>query len=187
MAEEALKGLKILDLTQGIAGPTCTRILAGFGADVVKIEKPREGDPARLIGPFLNDEPGTERSGLFLYLNNNKKSITLNLKSKTGRELFKDMVKDADAVIESYKPGTMSHMGLSYKVLEKINPHLVVTSISSFGQTGPYKDYKLTHLIAWGMSGGRFAHCDPPGNRPVLGGGWLTHYLAGIFSKNTIG
>lgn len=181
MTEQALAGMKVLDLSHGIAGPYCTRMLAGFGADVIKIERPGEGDPARRMGPFLNDEPGPERSGLFLYLNSNKRSITLHLKSSAGAKIFKDLVKDADVVVESFRPGAMECLGLDYQVLEKINPGLVMTSISNFGQTGPYRNYKSSHLIAWGMSGGRYAYCDPPGSRPVQGGGWLTHYISGLF------
>ncbi len=181
MAEQALAGIKVLDLSHHIAGPYCTRILAGFGADVIKIEKPGEGDPARNMEPFLNDEPGPERSGLFLYLNSNKKSITLNLRSNTGLKIFKELAKDADLVVESFSPGVMDRFGLGYPVLKEINPGLVMTSISNFGQTGPYRDYKSSHLIAWGTSGGRYGYCEPAGNRPVQGGGWLTHYITGVF------
>ena len=179
MTEQALNGIKVLDLTHYIAGPYSTRVLAGFGADVIKIERPGEGDPARRTPPFLNDEPGPERSGLFLYLNSNKKSITLNLKSDTGVRIFKEMVKNADLVIENFRPGVMDRLGLGYQVLEKINPGLVMTSISNFGQTGPYRDYKSAHLIAWMMSGMRYNN-GAPGEIPVQIGGWLSHYLAGI-------
>lgn len=180
MAEQALAGLKVLDLTHYIAGPYCTRLLAGFGADIIKIEKPSEGDIARRMGPFLNDEPGPERSGLFLYLNSNKKGITLNLKSRTGVKIFKELVKDADIVVENFSPGVMDRLGLGYQTLKEINPGLVMTSISNFGQTGPYRDYKSAHLIAWGMSGARYTD-GKPGKRPVQAGGWLTHYVAGLF------
>jgi crotonobetainyl-CoA:carnitine CoA-transferase CaiB-like acyl-CoA transferase len=180
--KQALQGIKILDLTRFIAGPYCTRILAGFGAEVIKIEKPGAGDPARSIGPFLNDEPGLERSGLFLYLNSNKKSITLNLKSATGVKLFAELVKEADVVLEDFHPGKIDELGLSYNSLQKINPRLVMTSISSFGQSGPYRDYKMNHLIAWGMSGARY-NDGAPGVRPVQIGGWLTHYITGLFAS----
>ncbi|MDD5289236.1 MAG: CoA transferase [Dehalococcoidales bacterium] len=102
MTEQALTGVKVIDLTHYIAGPYCTRLLTGFGADVIKIEKPNAGDPSRSIGPFLHDEPGIERSGLFLYLNINKKGITLNLKSNAGIKILKELVKDADVLIESF-------------------------------------------------------------------------------------
>ncbi len=179
MTDQALVDIRVLDLTHYIAGPYCTRILAGFGADVIKIERPGEGDPARRIGPFLNDEPGQERSGPFLYLNSNKKGITLNLKSDTGVQIFKELVKDADVVVENFSPGVMDRLGLDYQTLEKVNPRLVMTSISNFGQTGPYRDYKSSHLIGWMMSGMRYNN-GAPGETPVQIGGWLSHYLAGI-------
>lgn len=182
MEKQALDGIKILDLTRFIAGPYCTRILAGFGAEVIKIEKPGAGDPARSVGPFLNDEPGLERSGLFLYLNSNKKSVTLNLKSATGVKLFKELVQVADIVLEDFRPGKMDEFRLGYDSLQKINPRLVMTSISSFGQTGPYRDYRMNHLIAWGMSGARY-NDGAPGVRPVQIGGWLTHYITGLFAS----
>ncbi len=181
MKEQALAGIKVLDLTHYVAGPYCTRILAGFGADVMKIEKPGEGDPARRMGPFLDDEPGRERSGLFLYLNSNKRGVTLNLKSNTGVKIFRELVRDADIVVENFRPGVMQRLGLDYQTLKEINPGLVMTSISNFGQTGPYRDYKSAHLIAWGMSGARYTD-GAPGVRPVQIGGWLTHYIAGLFA-----
>ena len=179
MTDQALAKVKVLDLSHYMAGPYCTRMLAGFGADVIKIEKPGKGDETRSMGPFLKDEPGPERSGLFLYLNNNKKGITLNLKSKMGVKIFKALVRDADVLVESFRPGVMEDLGLGYRTLEKINPGLVMTSVSNFGQTGPYRDYKSSHLIAWSMSGGRYIDGEQ-GQRPVQGGGWLTHYFGGL-------
>ena len=178
--EQALEGVRVLDLSQDVAGPYCTRILAGYGAEVIKVEKPGGGDRARSIGPFLDDEPGPERSGLFLYLNSNKKGITLDLESKTGAKIFKEMVKDADVVVESFRPGVMDSLGLGYAALEQINPKLVMTSITDFGQTGPYRDYKSSHLVAWGMSGGRYSN-GQPGVPPWQGPNWLSDYLTGCY------
>jgi crotonobetainyl-CoA:carnitine CoA-transferase CaiB-like acyl-CoA transferase len=177
----ALSNVRILDLSRFIAGPYCTRILAGSGAEVVKIEKPGSGDQARHIPPFLDDIPGLERSGLFLYLNTNKKSITLNLKSETGAGILKELVKDADVVVENFRPGKIDELGLGFSVLNEINPRLVMTSMSNFGQTGFYRDYKMNHLTAWGMSGARY-NDGAPGVRPVQIGGWLTHYITGLFA-----
>ncbi len=179
MTDQALSGVKVLDLTHYVAGPYCTRMLAGFGAEVIKIEKPGQGDAARRMAPFLNDEPDQERSGLFLYLNSNKKGITLDLKSETGVKILKELVKDTDVVIENFRPGVMERFGLDYQTLEQINPRLVMTSISNFGQTGPYRDYKSSHLIAWMMSGMRYSD-GAPGEKPVQTGGWLSHCLAGV-------
>ncbi len=177
--KQALGGVKVLDLTQCVAGPYCTRLLAGFGADVVKVEVPGKGDPARMVGPFLGGQPGPERSGLFLYLNNNKRSITLDLKSEAGRDAFRELIRDADIVFESFRPGVMDRLGLGYESLSSQNPGLVMTSVSNFGQTGPYRDYKLNHLIAWGMAGGHYVE-GVPRTRPVQPGGWITHYIAGL-------
>lgn len=153
MLEQALSGIRVLDLTWYIAGPYCTKLLADYGADVIKIEKPGEGDPARKMGPFLQDDPHPEKSGLFLYLNTNKRGITLNLKSQTGKKILKELVKDVDILVESFSPGVMERLGLSFEELEKVNPKLVVTSISNFGQTGPYRDYKSSDLITFAMGG----------------------------------
>ena len=101
---QALAGVKVLDLTQYITGPFCTKLLAGYGADVVKVEKPGEGDPARKLGPFYRDEVQPEKSGLFLYLNMGKRGITLNLKHPMGAGIFKEMVKKTDIIVESFRP-----------------------------------------------------------------------------------
>ncbi len=153
MLEQALSDVRVLDLTWYIAGPYCTKLLADYGADVIKIEKPGEGDPARKMGPFLQDDPHPEKSGLFLYLNTNKRGITLNLKSPTGKKIFEELVKDTDIIVESFSPGVVERLGLSFKELEKINPKLVMTSISNFGQTGPYRDFKSSDLITFAMGG----------------------------------
>ena len=184
MSPSALAGVKVLDLTHYIAGPYCTRILAGFGADVVKIERPGLGDGARRVGPFLDDEPGPERSGLFLYLNGGKRGVTLNLKSKRGAEIFREMVSEADVVVESFSPGVMERLNLDYASLKKISPKIVLTSISNFGQTGPYRDYKISHAGAWGMSGARYTN-GRIGERPVQLARWMTHYVTGLYG--TIG
>ncbi len=153
MADQALSNVKVVDLTHYIAGPACTKLLADYGADVIKIERPGIGDGARSMGPFYHDEPDPEKSGLFLYLNTNKRSVTLNLKSAQGREILLELVKRADIVVENFKPGVMERLGLSYEDLAKVNPKVVLTSISNFGQTGPYREYKLTELTAFGIGG----------------------------------
>lgn len=151
--EQALSDVKILDLTRYIAGPYCTKLMADLGADVIKVEKPGEGDPARRIGPFPSDEPHPERSALFLHLNTNKKGISLNLRCSTGQKILKELVKDVDILVESFKPGTMARWGLDFETLEKINPRLVMASISNFGQYGPYRDFKLSDGILYAMGG----------------------------------
>jgi len=147
----ALSGIKVLDLTQYIAGPYCTKVLSDYGAEVIKIERPPSGDPARGLAPFKDNQPGLESSGLFLYLNTGKKSISLNLKSVEGRKIFFRLVKEADIVVESYAPDTMESLGLSYDSLKAMNSNVMMTSISNFGRTGPYKKYKLTDIVMYAM------------------------------------
>ena len=149
----ALEGVKVVDLSHHIAGPYCTKLLADYGAEVVKIERPDGGDPARRMSPFFHDDPHPEKSGLFLHLNTNKKSITLNLKTELGKKIIKDLVRDADIVVENFHPRVMPSLGLDYPVLEQINPRLVMTSISNFGHTGPYRDYKMSEIVAYAMGG----------------------------------
>lgn len=165
MAEQALSDVRILDLTWHIAGPYCTKLFADFGVDVIKIERPGEGDPARRMGPLFKDDPHPEKSGLFLYLNTNKRSITLNLKSNKGKKIFKELVKDVDILVENFSPHVMPSLGLDYETLEKINPRLVMTSISNFGQTGPYRDFKASELIIYGIGGAMCStgvgECEP--------------------------
>lgn len=163
---QALSGLKVLDLTHYIAGPFCTKLLADYGADVIKVEKPGAGDMARRMGPFPGDIPDPEKSGLFLYLNTNKKGITLNLKTTSGVDIFKNLVKEADILVENFSPRVMPALGLDYQTLKKINPKLVMTSISNFGQTGPYRDWKGTELTLISLSG-QLNRLGDPDKEPV--------------------
>ncbi len=149
----ALAGIRVLDLTHYIAGPFCSRLLADYGAEVVKIEKPGEGEAARRMGPFVGDQPDPEKSIPFLYLNWNKKGITLNLKTERGRELFRDLIRTADVLVENFAPRVLPGLGLSYTELSQINPALIMTSITNFGQTGPYRDYKAWDLTLYALSG----------------------------------
>jgi crotonobetainyl-CoA:carnitine CoA-transferase CaiB-like acyl-CoA transferase len=132
-----------------------------MGAEVLKVERPDGGDPARRLGPFPDDMPDTEKSGIFLYLNTNRKGITLNLKTETGKRIFKELVKDADVIVENFEPGVMTSLGLDYEILEKINPGLVMTSISNFGQTGPYRDYKAQEINMVALGGLMYMTGDP--------------------------
>ncbi len=172
MSNQALTGIKVLDVGHHIAGPYCTKLFADFGAEVIKVERPDGGDPSRRMGPFPHDEPNQEASGYFLYLNNNKKSITLNLKTDTGVKIFKELVKKTDILVENFSPKVMPKLGLSYSKLKKINPGLIMTSISSFGQTGPYKDYKGTDLVVQSLGGWVWAR-GAAAREPVRGGGRL--------------
>ena len=152
MTERALEGVKVIDLTHHIAGPYCTKLLADHGADVVKIERPG-GDPARRMPPFFHDDTGADKSLLFLYLNTNKRGVTLNLKTIQGRAMLKELVRDADIVVENFSPRVMPGLGLDYQDLKEINPSLVMTSISNFGQTGPYRDYRAADIVEYALGG----------------------------------
>ena len=178
MAEQTLSNVKVVDLTWYIAGPYCTKLFADFGAEVIKIERPPEGDPARKIGPFLGDDPHPEKSLLFSHLNLNKKSVTLDLKSASGRETVKRLVREADILVENFRPGTMEKLGLSYDVLKKISPQLVMTSITNFGQTGPYRDFKASELIFAGIGHDMYS-TGMPGRHPLKLGGNCLQYQAG--------
>ena len=152
MSEGALEGVKVLDLTHHIAGPWCTKLLADHGAEVLKVERP-EGDPARRIGPFFHDEISDEKSLLFLYLNTSKQGVTINLKSQQGLRMLRELVKDAHLLVENFSPRVMPSLGLDYSTLRELNPSLVMVSISNFGQTGPYRDYRATEIVEYALGG----------------------------------
>jgi crotonobetainyl-CoA:carnitine CoA-transferase CaiB-like acyl-CoA transferase len=130
-----LSSLRVLDLTRLLPGPYCTMLLADFGAEVIKIEEPGLGDYARWYEPGWGEE-----SALFTSLNRNKKSVTLNLKLEEGKIIFREMVRRADVVVESFRPGTMERLGLGYDTLKKINPGLIYCAVTGYGQDGPYAD-----------------------------------------------
>jgi len=183
MAQTALDGVKVLEYAQMVSGPYCSKLLADFGAEVIKIEEPGVGDEARRRRPFPKDIPHTEKSGLFLYLNSNKMGITLNLQTATGRAIFKELIKIVDVLIEDNAPATMKEMGLDYESLAKVNPRLTMVSITPFGQTGPYKDYKAYPLNTFHGSSSASILADViPGEieRPVKGGGYLGEYDSGL-------
>jgi crotonobetainyl-CoA:carnitine CoA-transferase CaiB-like acyl-CoA transferase len=165
MVEEAmLSPYRALDLTDD-QGFLCGRILADLGADVIKIEPPG-GHPSRNIGPFFQDIPEPEKSLYWFAYNANKRGITLNLETRDGQEIFKGLVTTADFVIESFPPQYMDEFGLGFQVLSKINPRIVMTSITPFGQDGPRSHYKTSDLIAMATGGVMFLWGNP--DRPPL-------------------
>jgi len=153
MAGKALEGIKVLEYCSMISGPYCTKIMADMGAEVIKIEAPRKGDEARTKPPFPQDTPDPEKSGLFLYLNTNKLGITLAPEKPEGREIFRKLVMDVDVLVEDSAPGEMEALGLGYDDLKKLNPGLIMTSITPFGRSGPYKGYKAYQLNLVHVSG----------------------------------
>jgi len=179
MVDYALSDLIVIDLTHRIAGPFCTQLLAGLGAEVIKIEKPGEGDAAREMGPFPEGDADPDKSALFLYLNTGKKGITLNLKHPAGVKIFKELVEKADVLVENFSPRVMPSLGLSYETLQEINPRLIMTSISNFGQTGPYRDYKSEDIVAAAMGGMLYITGDQD-REPLRQGGFQAQYQGGL-------
>jgi formyl-CoA transferase len=168
----ALNGIKVLDLTRVLAGPYCSAILADLGADVIKIEQPGMGDDARSFNPFVNGE-----SSYYMNLNRNKRGITLNLKK--GKSVFLKMVKNADIVVENFRPGTMKKLGLDYEELKKVNPRIIYAAISGFGQYGPYNQRPGYDLIAQAMSGLMSVTGQEDGD-PTRAGGPICDVMGGI-------
>jgi len=149
--DSLLGGYRALDLTDE-KGMICGRILGDLGVDVIKIERP-SGDPARKIGPFFHNIPDPEKSLFWFAYNANKRGITLNIDSKDGQEIFKRLAENTDFVIESFAPRHMDNLGVGYQALSEINKKLIMTSITPFGQTGPYKDFKGADILGWAMGG----------------------------------
>lgn len=178
MDDTALNSYKVLEVGHYVAAPYCGKLLAGFGAEVIKIEKPGVGDGARRVGPFLKDIPDPETSALYLWLNTNKKSVTLDLKSETGQSIFLQMVKDTDIVLENLKPGSAEKMGITYPVLSKVNPGIIVTSISNFGHSGPYRDYKGAENVLQAIAGLSYVTGEPD-REPLPIGGNQAQYQGG--------
>ena len=162
MTEQKNEGMlslyRVLDLTDE-KGLFCGKLLGDLGADVIKIEKPG-GDPARNIGPFYHDEVDPEKSLFWFAHNTSKRGITLGIEEAEGQETFKKLVKGADIVIESFPPGYLDKLGLGYSALEKVNPALIMVSITPFGQTGPYRDYKAPDIVAWATGGKMYPYGD---------------------------
>jgi len=173
-----LEGIRVVDLTWLTAGPFCTRLLADYWADVIKIEPP-DGDPARRLPPFFKDIPGPERSGLFLFLNTNKRSVVLDLRDGGDRERLLSLIPDADVVVENFSPGTMDRLGLGYDVLRARNPRIVLTSISNFGQDGPYRDWQGIDLTLYAMGGVMYASGERE-HEPLKVAGRQTGFYTGI-------
>ncbi len=145
----ALEGVRVLDLTQIMAGPYCTMMLADMGADVVKVEKPNGGDDTRRMGPpFIEGE-----SAAFLGINRNKRSIVIDLRSDSGRDLAQRMARESDVLVQNFRPGSLDRMGLGYEQVREINPAIVYCTISGFGATGPYAQRGGFDLVTQGMSG----------------------------------
>lgn len=173
---KALENVTVLDLTRVLAGPYTGMVLADFGANVIKIESPGTGDDSRAFGPFVKNE-----STYFMSLNRGKKSITLNLKKPEAQEVFKELVKQADVVLENYRTGTMEKFGLGYEELKKINPKIIYSACTGFGHTGPYAYDPAYDVIVQGM-GGIMSITGQADGEPTRVGASVGDITAGLFS-----
>jgi CoA:oxalate CoA-transferase len=169
-----LDGVKVLDLTRVLAGPYCGMMLADMGAEVIKIEVPNKGDDSRRNAPIVNGE-----SAYFMNLNRNKKGITLNLKSEKGKEIFRELAKQSDIVLENYRPGVMEKLGLGYEDLKKINPPIVYAAVSGFGHYGPYSKRAGYDIIGQAMSG-LMSTTGWPDSPPTRTGTAISDVLGGL-------
>ena len=178
----ALEGIRVLEVGHLVGAAYATKMLADLGADVVKIEAPKTGDAARRRGPFPHGEPHPERSGLFLYLNANKRGVTLDLTRPAGRAAFERLVADADLLVHNVHPTEMAAHGLDYHRLSALNPRLVMTSIAPFGLTGPLAHYRATDLVLWNAGGIATLNGDPthPELPPLKAFGDQAGFQAGL-------
>ena len=177
-----IHGIKVLELAQIMAGPTCGLMLADLGADVVKIEKIPDGDDTRRFSPpEINGE-----AAAFMTMNRNKKGFALDLKTKEGKEVFKRMAKKADVIIENFRKGTLEKLGIGYEKLKKINPKIILCEISGYGRTGPYADQGGFDLVAQGMSGLMSITGESSDKPPMKVGAPITDITAGILGATGV-
>lgn len=173
-----LKGIRVLDPADA-KGLYCTKMLSDLGADVIKIEPPG-GDPSREIGPFFKDKPHKEKSLYWFHFNTNKRSITLNLQTADGRDIFKRLSSKADVIVETFARGVMDEMGMGWKTLSENNPRLILASITPFGQEGPWRDYKASDLVGLAF-GGLLSTCGWPERAPEkIGGSQQAYHMASL-------
>lgn len=170
---QVLSGYRIIDMSRFIAGPYCAMLLGDMGADVIKIERPG-GDEQREMPPAIGD-----LSTYFIVSNRNKRSLTLNFKDPKGKEILRAILKDADVVIENFRPGVMERLGFGYEQLKELNPQIIMTSISGFGQNGPYMHRPAFDSVAQAM-GGLMSMTGE--GRPTLAGTWVGDYSAGLYA-----
>lgn len=186
MPKRALEGLRVVELGEFVAAPYCTKLLSDLGAEVIKIERPGKGDEARFRGPFPDDIPHAERSGLFLYLNTNKLGVTLDVATHTGKKIFRNLIRHADVLVEDRPVGLMRELGLDFQALSGINSRLVVTSITPFGEHGCHSRYKAYYLNTF--HGGGEGYTLPGGlgwllysdRAPIRAGGFVGEYNCGV-------
>ncbi len=159
--------LKVVEVGEMASAPYAGKLLADLGAEVIKIERPGQGDSARRRGPFPNNQPNPEKSGLFLYLNTNKLGVTLDIFQPQGMELLEKLAADADVLIHNVSPPDMDRAGLSFERMRKNNPRLVMTSITPYGLTGPYRDRAAAELTLWSQGGLTYLNGAGPDTREI--------------------
>ncbi len=196
MVEGALAGIRVVELAERVSGPYCAKLFADYGAEVVKLE-PRCGDVARSWGPFPGDRPHPERSGTFFFLNTNKRGVTLDVTQARGRDLLHRLLARADLLIENGEPRRMRELGLDYATLAPAHPDLVMISITPFGQTGPYADWKGHDLNAFHLSGTGSRYCGRPDQAPLEHGTFAADFfgasaaaawgLAAVYGRSRVG
>jgi len=177
--DNLLSDIKVLDLSQGVAGPFCGKLLAGFGAEVIKIEPPGTGDPSRSSEPFLGGSPTHESSALFAYINTSKKSVTLDPAVPEQSQAINRLAQDCDILIESFAPGHLESFGLGYADLSESSPNLIYVSVTPFGQTGPYSQYKGSDIVAQ-AAGALMYTIGLPDKSPLKVGGESGLYTTGV-------
>ena len=178
----SLKGIRVLEMSQIMAGPTCGLLLADLGAEVIKIEKTPAGDDTRnFLPPEINGE-----AAAFMMMNRNKKGIALNLKDKDGIKIFKEMVKNSDVVLENFRKGTLEKLGIGYDIMSEINPKIILCEISGYGRTGPYADKGGFDLVAQGMSGLMSITGESKDRPPMKVGAPITDITAGLLASSGI-
>tara|TARA_B100000315_G_scaffold259883_1_gene317840 strand:+ start:1924 stop:3129 length:1206 start_codon:yes stop_codon:yes gene_type:complete len=162
-----LEDITVLELTNGLSGAFCAKLLADQGANTIKVEPPGWGDPARHEPPFIDGVPHPDRGTLFLAFNTNKRGLTLDIEQAAGRDLFLRLVQRADVLVESHPPGSLEKLGLGYPAMREANPGLILTSITYFGQTGPYGDYQGGDLVAQALGGFLYAVTGSAASPPM--------------------
>ena len=185
MTYSLLSGLRVLEIGSMLSAPYCSKLLADAGADVIKLEPPAVGEAARRYGPWPDDIPHPERSGLFLYLNANKQGITANLETPTGRSILRRLAADSDVVVHNVPPSDMDRVGLDYDALVVDNPNLVMASISPYGLSGPWRDYRA-YDINLAAAGGINEGLGEPDREPLTFGTPEVGYFAGMAAASSI-
>ncbi len=197
MSDGALAGIRVIELGEMVSAPYCAKLFADYGADVVKVEPPKRGDRSRNWGPFPGDVADPEKSGLYFFLNTNKKGVTCNVEAEAGRAVLDRLLADADVLIENYLPPHLRALDLDYASIAAKHPHLVVISVTPFGQSGPYSEWNGHDLNAFHLSGASSRYCGRMGEPPLEQGTFAADFygaataatwgLAAVYGREAAG